>query len=141
MSKILSIALISIFWFKLSIAEEIYLSCITQSINNRQDLNNLYDIEYKSVKPSRWSAVIEITSPGKVIGRFIGSSETGYKWSPYVGTIDDVQIRMNHKQIKVDERGVDFNLDLISGLYEENMYILDYPYWAMQYTGVCKITD
>lgn len=141
MNKILSITLISIFWFKLGVAGEIYLSCVTESINSRKDQTKFYDIEYSEVKPSRWSGVIEITSPGKVIGRFIGSSETGYKWSPYVGTIDDVQIRMNHKQIKVDERGVDFNLDLISGLYEENMYILDYQYWSMQRTGVCKVAD
>tara|TARA_B100000989_G_C19338592_1_gene383997 strand:+ start:50 stop:442 length:393 start_codon:yes stop_codon:yes gene_type:complete len=128
-------------WFNHSMTDEIYLSCITQSINKRDDLNKLYDIEYEPTKPSRWSAVIEIVSPGKVIGRFIGSSETGNKWSPYVGTIDDIQIKMNHKLFKIDDRGIDFNLDLISGLYEENMYILDYPYWAMQYTGVCKITD
>ncbi len=141
MKKFLGIIIICMLWSNHSMTEEIYLSCITQSINKRDDLNKLYDIEYKSIKPSRWSAVIEIVSPGKVIGRFIGSSETGNKWSPYVGTIDDIQIKMNHKLFKIDDRGIDFNLDLISGLYEENMYILDYPYWAMQYTGVCKITD
>ncbi len=141
MKKFLGIIIICMLWFNHSMTDEIYLSCITQSINKRDDLNKLYDIEYEPTKPSRWSAVIEIVSPGKVIGRFIGSSETGNKWSPYVGTIDDIQIKMNHKLFKIDDRGIDFNLDLISGLYEENMYILDYPYWAMQYTGVCKITD
>ena len=121
--------------------EEIYLSCFTQSVNKREDPNNIYDIKYKELKPSRWSAVIEITSPGKVIGRFIGSSETGNKWSPYVGTIDDIQIKMNHKVFKIDDRGIDFNLDLISGLYEENMYLSGEKHWAMQWTGVCKFTD
>ena len=132
MNKILSITLLSIFWFKLSMAGEIYLSCVTESINSRKDQTKFYDIEYSEVIPSRWSAVIEITSPGKVIGRFIGSSETGYLRSPFVGIIDDVQIKMNHKIEKKDERGIDFHLDLISGLYEKNAYMFDYQYWSMQ---------
>ena len=141
MKKFLGIIIICMLWFNHGKTEEIYLSCFTQSINKREDPNNIYDIKYKELKPSRWSAVIEITSPGKVIGRFIGSSETGNKWSPYVGTIDDIQIKMNHKVFKIDDRGIDFNLDLISGLYEENMYLSGEKHWAMQWTGVCKLTD
>lgn len=141
MNKILSITLISIFWFKLGVAGEIYLSCVTESINSRKDQTKFYDIEYSEVKPSRWSGVIEITSPGKVIGRLIGSSETGHFRSPFVGIIDDVQIKMNHKIKKVDERGIDFHLDLISGLFEKNTYFFDNEYWSMQSTGVCKLTD
>ena len=141
MKKFLGIIIICILWSNHSMTEEIYLNCFTQSVNKREDPNNIYDIKYKELKPSRWSAVIEITSPGKVIGRFIGSSETGNKWSPYVGTIDDIQIKMNHKVFKIDDRGIDFNLDLISGLYEENMYLSGEKHWAMQWTGVCKLTD
>lgn len=120
---------------------DISLSCATTGYNSRSDPSNLYDISYSKTSPSRFSAVIEITSPGKVIGRLIGSSETGNLSSPFVGTIDDTTINMNHKWKKIDERGEDFIIDLISGLFEKNMYVLDGKYWIIQSTGICSSSN
>lgn len=124
-----------------SLFADINLSCATTSYNSRNDPSNLYDINYSKTSPSRFSAVIEITSPGKVIGRLIGSSETGNLSSPFVGTIDDTTINMNHKWKKIDERGEDFIIDLISGLFEKNTYVLGGEYWIFQSTGLCSSSN
>ena len=60
------------------------------------------EIEYKELQPSHFSAIIEITSPGKVVGRLIGTSETGNMLSPYVGTIDDNKISQDLLSTRVN---------------------------------------
>ena len=94
-------------------------------------------MKYEEVKPSHFTVTIEITSPGKVLTRLKGSAETGYMWSPYVGTIDDNIIRMNHKHSKLKERGTDFIIDRISGMFTMNSYMLKYKEWWLQKTGTC----
>lgn len=124
------------------ILADINLSCVMTNWNQNDDFSkDEFNIKYKELEPSHFSAIIEITSPGKVIGRLIGTSETGYMQSPYVGTIDDNKIVMNHKVSRIDDRGIDFTLDLISGRFEQEMYILEYKYWFLQKTGICELVD
>lgn len=141
MKKFVGYLILSLFWVN-PILADINLSCVMTGWNQNDDYDkDPYNIEYKELAPSHFSAIIEITSPGKVIGRLIGTSETGNMNSPYVGTIDDNKIVMNHKFTKLDQRGVDFTLDLISGRFEQESFILDYKYWWLQKTGKCKLVD
>ena len=114
---------------------DINLYCATTNVNTR-DLTTK-EVKYEELRPSHFTVTIEITSPGKVLTRLKGSAETGYVWSPYVGTIDDNIIRMNHKHSKLKERGTDFIIDRISGMFTMNSYILKYKKWWMQKTGTC----
>ncbi len=116
------------------------LSCVMTNWNTNEDYDkDPYNIEYKELSPSRFSVIIEVTSPGKVIGRLIGTSETGNMRSPYVGTMDDNKIKMNHKAFEINERGSDFILDLISGMFENETYIGQHKYWYVQRTGTCRL--
>ena len=125
-----------------SILADINLSCVMTNWNTNNDYDkDQFNFEYEELAPSHFSAIIEITSPGKVIGRLIGTSETGNMLSPYVGKIDDNKITMNHKTTKIDERGTDFTLDLISGRFEQESYILEYKYWWLQKTGICEAVE
>ena len=60
---------------------------------------------------------------------------------PYVGTMDDNKIKMNHKAFKINEKGSDFTLDLISGMFENETYIGQYKYWWIQQTGTCRSVE
>ena len=141
MKKLLGIVIILMCWNN-SILADINLSCVMTNWNeNKYFDKDQLNIKYKELAPSHFSAIIEITSPGKVIGRLIGTSETGNMLSPYVGKIDDNKITMNHKTTKIDERGTDFTLDLISGRFEQESYILEYKYWWLQKTGICKAVE
>ena len=139
MKKLLGILVLGLLWCgSANTSEDINLSCAMTNWNEREDRTKAYgEIKYTELKPSHFSAIIEITSPGKVIVRLIGTSQTGYMHSPYVGTIDDNKIKMNHKMDKLSERGTDLTIDLISGLFEQEIYILNEKYWWLQKTGTC----
>ena len=141
MKKFFAILVIFLCSINLSLAD-INLSCVMTNWNQNDDYDkDQINIEYKELTPSHFSAIIEIIGPGKVIGRLIGTSETGNMLSPYVGEIDDNKITMNHKIRKINERGTDFILDLISGRFEQESYISEYKYWWLQKTGICKIVE
>ena len=141
MKKLLAIFVVFLCSINPTLAD-INLSCVMTNWNQNDDYEkDQLNIEYKELTPSHFSAIIEITSPGKVIGRLIGTSETGNMLSPYVGKIDDSKITMNHKHGKIDYRGTDFTLDLISGRFEQESYILEYKYWYLQKTGICKTVE
>jgi len=105
------------------------------------------EFKFTKLTPSHFTAIIEITSPGEVIGRLIGTSETGFDMpSPLVGTISDSRISMNHKKRKLDEIGTNFNLNLISGMFEINHHTeyfnLDKKedkIWYLQEAGRCEV--
>jgi hypothetical protein len=138
MKKLLVILIISLFSNNISLAD-IKLSCEMTNWNENESLGEeMGEIKYTNLQPSSFSAIIEITSPGKVIARLIGSSDTGNMLSPFVGTIDDSRVLMNNKISKLKERGTDFRLDLISGRFQMNSYIGDYKYWWLQKTGICR---
>ena len=138
MKKFLSVFVIILFWNNVSLAK-IELSCEMSEWNENKSFGEkLGEIKYTNLKPSAFSAIIEIISPGKVIARLIGSSDTGNMISPFVGTIDDSRIFMNNKRSKLSERGTDFQLDLISGRFQMNSYIGDYKYWWLQKNGKCR---
>ena len=139
--KLLGIVIMIIFSGN-QILADMKLNCYITSLNfNRSYEKGLYDVEEKKTAPSQFSAIIEITSPGKVIGRVIGTSDTGNMVSPYVGTMDDIKIVMNYKYAKND-KGNDFILDLISGRFEINKYITggkSDKYWIVQEIGKCNL--
>ena len=58
--------------------------------------------------------------------------------SPYVGTISDSEIEIDHKKNSLDERGTDFNLNLISGMFEMNHHIGKKMKYGLQKTGRCR---
>ena len=122
-------------WCNVGFAD-INLYCATTNVNKR-DLTTK-EVKYKELRPSHFTVTIEITSPGKVLTRLKGSAETGYMWSPYIGTIDDNIIRLNHKHSELKERGTDFIIDRISGMFTMNSYILKYEHWWLQKTGTCS---
>ena len=105
------------------------------------------EFKFTKLTPSHFTAIIEITSPGEVIGRLIGTSETGFNMdSPLIGTISDSRILMNHKNRKLDEIGTDFNLNLISGMFEISHYTQYFnldkeedELWYLQEAGRCEI--
>ena len=141
MKKFIGYLILSLFWVY-PILADINLSCVMTGWHINDDFDkDKVNIEYKELKPSQFSAIIEIRSPGKVIGRLIGTSDTGNMRSPYVGTIDDNKIKMNHKMEKINERGMDFTLDLISGRFEQETYIMKYKYWWLQKTGTCNLVE
>ena len=141
MKKILGIMFIAICWSNIVLAD-INLSCVITGWNTNDSYRKeIQNIKYKEVKPSGFSVIIEITSPGEVIARFIEGPDSGYMASPYVGTIDDAQILMNRKTTKLDERGSDFKLNLITGMFSIEKYIFNYKYWFLQNTGTCKIAN
>ena len=121
---------------------DINLTCATTNYNKNENFEkDQFNVEYKEVKPSRFSVIIEVTSPGKVIGRLIGTSETGNMRGPYVGTMDDTKIKMNHKVFRINDRGSDFTLDLISGMFENETYVRQHKYWFIQRTGTCRAVE
>jgi hypothetical protein len=139
MKKFLGFIFLICLWSNYALAE-INLSCVIMNWNeNKNYSKDQFEIEYTELKPSRFSGIIEVMGPGKVIGRLMGSSETGHMQSPFVGTIDDNSIEMNHKMTKIDERGTDFTLDLITGMFVLETYIFNYKYWWLQKTGTCTI--
>ena len=110
MKKLLMI-LVMLFWCN-SILADINLSCAMTDWNERDSSTG--EFKFTKLTPSHFTAIIEITSPGEVIGRLIGTSETGFNMdSPLVGTISDSGIFMNHKKRKLDDIGTNFNLNLI----------------------------
>ena len=134
MKKLSLYVFLVLMWCNVGFAD-INLYCATTNINTR-DLTTK-EMKYEEVKPSHFTVTIEITSPGKVLTRLKGSAETGYMWSPYIGTIDDNIILMNHKHSELKERGTDFIIDRISGMFTMNSHILKYKKWWMQKTGTC----
>jgi hypothetical protein len=141
MKKILLTILFTLV-LSVSASADINLSCVMTAWNTNDDYSkNKLNIEYQELKPSQFSIIIEITSPGKVIGRLIGTADTGSMRGPYVGTMDDSKITMNHKVTKINERGTDFTLDLISGRFENEIYIREYDYWWIQKVGECKLVE
>ena len=140
MKKFLLLFLL-LFFYTTQILTDISLNCFMTAMNtNTEDEKGKFNIKREELIPSQFSAIIEITSPGKVIGRLIGTTDTGNIPGPYVGTMDDSKLIMNHKRRKLDERGHDFILDLISGRFEKNVYVFD-KYWWFQNTGTCKVVD
>jgi len=141
MKKILGIMFIAICWSNIVLAD-INLSCVITGWNTNDNYRKeIQKIEYQELKPSGFSVIIEITSPGEVIARFIETSESGYMLSPFVGTINDSQILMNKKITKLDERGNDFKLNLITGMFSIDNYVLNYKNWFLQKTGTCQIAN
>jgi hypothetical protein len=136
MKKILGIIVLSLLLSGNAYAD-FNLSCASQSLSKR--VEQTFDIERTELKPSHFTGIVEITSPGEVIIRFMGSSETGYEHSPYVGTINDIRILASHKLTKKDNRGIEFTLNLISGMFERNIYLSNNELWWMQWAGICKI--
>ncbi len=134
MKKLLGIVVLVLMWCNVGFAD-INLYCATTNMNTRDITTK--EVEYTELKPSHFTVTIEITSPGKVLTRLKGSAETGYMWSPYVGTIDDNIIRMNHKHAELKERGTDFTIDRISGMFTMESYIGKHKKWWMQKTGTC----
>ena len=66
--------------------------------------------------------------------------------SPLVGTISDSGIFMNHKKRKLDDIGTNFNLNLISGMFEISHYTQYFnldkeedELWYLQEAGRCEI--
>jgi len=143
MKKLLMI-LVMLFWCN-SILADINLSCVMTDWNERDSTTG--EFKFTKLTPSHFTAIIEITSPGEVIGRLIGTSETGFNMdSPLVGTISDSRILMNHKNRKLDEIGTDFNLNLISGMFEISHYTQYFnldkeedELWYLQEAGRCEI--
>ena len=143
MKKLLMI-LVMLFWCN-SILADINLSCVMTDWNERDSTTG--EFKFTKLTPSHFTAIIEITSPGEVIGRLIGTSETGFNMdSPLVGTISDSGILMNHKNRKLDEIGTDFNLNLISGMFEISHYTQYFnldkeedELWYLQEAGRCEI--
>ena len=144
MKKLLGILVLSLLWCN-SILADINLSCVMTDWNERDSSTG--EFKFTKLTPSHFTAIIEITSPGEVIGRLIGTSETGFNMdSPLVGTISDSRISMNHKKRKLDEIGTNFNLNLISGMFEINHHTeyfnLDKKedkIWYLQEAGRCEV--
>ena len=144
MKKLLSIIVLGLLWCN-SILADINLSCVMTDWNERDSSTG--EFKFTKLTPSHFTAIIEITSPGEVIGRLIGTSETGFNMdSPLVGTISDSRILMNHKNRKLDEIGTDFNLNLISGMFEISHYTQYFnldkeedELWYLQEAGRCEI--
>ena len=144
MMKRFLMILVMLFWCN-SILADINLSCVMTDWNERDSTTG--EFKFTKLTPSHFTAIIEITSPGEVIGRLIGTSETGFNMdSPLVGTISDSRILMNHKNRKLDEIGTDFNLNLISGMFEishhTQYFNLDKEedeLWYLQKAGRCEI--
>ena len=139
MKKLSLYIFLVLMWCNVGFAVDINLYCATTNMNTRDVTTK--EVEYKELRPSHFTVTIEITSPGKVLTRLKGSAETGYMWSPYIGTIDDNIIRLNHKHSKLKERGTDFIIDRISGMFTMNSHLdidrEDYKKWWMQKTGSC----
>ena len=107
MKRLLGILVLGLLWCN-SILADINLSCVMTDWNTRDSSTG--EFKFTKLTPSHFTAIIEITSPGEVIGRLIGTSETGFNMSsPLVGTISDSRISMNHKERKLDEIGTNFN--------------------------------
>jgi len=141
MKKIFGL-LLAIFFSSNPVLADINLSCVMTAWNTNDDYSkNKFNIEYQEIKPSHFSIIIEITSPGKVIGRLIGTADTGNMRGPYVGTMDDNKIKMSHKIYKLKEKGNIFILDLISGRFENETYIREHEYWWIQRVGKCKSVE
>ena len=144
MKKLLGILVLGLLWCN-SILADINLSCVMTDWNERDSTTG--EFKFTKLTPSHFTAIIEITSPGEVIGRLIGTSETGFNMpSPLVGTISDSRILMNHKNRKLDEIGTDFNLNLISGMFEISHYTQYFnldkeedELWYLQEAGRCEI--
>ena len=144
MKKFLAIMVLSLLWCN-SILADINLSCVMTDWNERDSSTG--EFKFTKLTPSHFTAIIEITSPGEVIGRLIGTSETGFNMdSPLVGTISDSGIFMNHKKRKLDDIGTNFNLNLISGMFEishhTQYFNLDKEedeLWYLQKAGRCEI--
>ena len=144
MMKRFLMILVMLFWCN-SILADINLSCVMTDWNERDSTTG--EFKFTKLTPSHFTAIIEITSPGEVIGRLIGTSETGFNMpSPLVGTISDSGIFMNHKKRKLDEIGTDFNLNLISGMFEISHYTQYFnldkeedELWYLQEAGRCEI--
>ena len=141
MKKLLAIFITFLFSINPTLAD-INLSCVMTNWNTNEDFRkDEFNVEYKELSPSRFSVIIEVTIPGKVIGRLVGTSENGNMRGPYVGTMDDNKIKMNHKIYKINERGNDFTLDLISGMFENETYLRQHKYWWIQRTGTCRLVE
>ena len=140
MKKLLGIVVLGLLRCNASLAD-INLNCVMLNWNERDLSTN--EFKYTSLKPSHFTAIIEIIGPSEVIGRLTGSAEVGYNiHSPYAGTISDSRIEMNHKKNKLDERGTDFNLNLISGMFEMNHHIgKKDEIWFLQKTGRCEVAN
>jgi len=144
MKKLSLYVFLSLLWCN-SILADINLSCVMTDWNERDSTTG--EFKFTKLTPSHFTAIIEITSPGEVIGRLIGTSETGFNMdSPLVGTISDSRILMNHKNRKLDEIGTDFNLNLISGMFEISHYTQYFnldkeedELWYLQEAGRCEI--
>ncbi len=140
MRKLIIFLVTGMLWCNVSLAD-INLNCVMLNWNER-DLST-DEFKYTNLTPSHFTAIIEIIGPDEVIARVIGSAETGYNMhSPYVGTISDSRIEMNHKKNSLDERGTDFNLNLISGMFEMNHYGgKKDEIWFLQKTGRCEVAN
>ena len=124
---------------------EVYLDCNMLQYNIRKDLKDQFsEIEYNTLKPSNFSAILEHTGPNKIIGRLISSADTGSLGGPYIGTISDTKILMSYKQKSLTERGTIFELNVISGNFQLLTYLSDddyQDYWFSQQTGKCTLVE
>ena len=119
--------------------QKILISCATTKVNYRDLTTN--KVDYSEVKPSHFTGIIEIIGENKIIGRVTESSETGHLKSPYSGSISETKIIMSHKTESSKEKGIIFEINLISGMFEMNYYvnIEGYDDWFHQSTGVCDL--
>ena len=119
--------------------QKILISCATTNFNSRDTKTK--KVDYSEVKPSHFTGIIEILGENKIIGRVTESSETGHLKSPYSGSISETKITMSHKRESSKEKGIIFEINLISGMFEMNYYvnIEGFDDWFHQSTGVCDL--
>ena len=124
---------------------EVYLDCNMTGFNIRKDVTDQFSkIDYNTLKPSNFSAIIEYTGADKIIGRLIPSADTGSLLGPYIGTISDTKISMRYRKRTLTERGTVFELNVISGNFEILSYLSDdeyQDYWHYQQTGKCTLVE
>ena len=78
-------------------------------------------VDYSETEPSRWTLIIEFFDDKNIIVRPKGSSETGGKCGPGLGTFTESEIKYVCKFNSPNDKGEIFNLNRFSGLYEKHI--------------------
>ena len=137
MKKIVYIIL-TYFLVSTQILAEVTLLCYTTNYNVRDFQTG--KVDYSETQPSRWTLVIEFFDDKNIIVRPKGSSETGGKCGPGLGTFTESEIKYVCKFNSPNEKGEIFNLNRFSGLYESETFIANRTSWFLQTTGTCELS-
>jgi len=137
MKKILYSAIIYFTIFTQAFSE-ITLLCFTTNYNSRDYTTG--KINYSETVPSRWTLIIEFLDEKNIIVRPKGSSESGGKCGPGLGTFSESEIKYVCKFQGPKDKGEIFNLNRYSGLYESETFIGSKTQWFLQTAGRCELS-